>query len=309
MSKKDGKRYHATSLLGFQSRFPTERSCWNFLIDARWPDGFKCPTCQSKGDFLEKRNIFECRQCHKQTSATAGTIFHKSRIHLRKWFWAIFLMATSKKSVSGLYVQAQLDIGSYRAAWLMMQKIRQAMIQRDSLYKLSGTVEADEIHIGGKQKLEERRAGGSNKTPFLMMVEETQSGGPRFVSFEELKTVYEEHVVPALEKKIEKGSKLKSDGAGPYIKAKEKGYDLERSVYMTDKEKTQEHLKWINTLTSNLKRFLLSTHHGVHRKYRKAYLAEFAYRFNRRHWSTQSFDRLLYACVMAKPLTLPELKA
>lgn len=218
-------------------------------------------------------------------------------------------MATSKKSVSALYLQEQLDIGSYRAAWLMMQKIRQAMSQRDSLYKLNGTVEADEIHIGGKQKLEERREMGSNKTPFLIMAEETKSGAPRYVSFEELETVYEEHVVPALEKKSERGSKLKSDGASAYVKAKERGYELERSVYMTEKERTQEHLKWINTLTSNLKRFLLSTHHGVHRKYRRAYLAEFAYRFNRRYWSSQSFDRLLYACVMAKPVSLPELKA
>lgn len=218
-------------------------------------------------------------------------------------------MATSNKSVSALYLQKQLGIGSYRAAWLMMQKIRQAMIQRDSLYKLSGTVEADEIHIGGKQSFKERREFGPNKTPFLIMVEENKSGGPRFVSFEELETIYKEHVLPALEKKVEKGSKLKSDGAGVYVKAKEQGYDLERLVYMKEKVKTQEHLFWVNTLTSNLKRFLLSTHHGVHPKYRHTYLAEFAYRFNRRHWPAESFDRLLQACVMAKPINLPELKA
>jgi transposase-like protein len=141
------------------------------------------------------------------------------------------------------------------------------------------------------------------------MVEETKGGAPRFVSFEELESIYEEHVVPALEKRVEKGSALKSDGAGAYIKAKEKGYDLDRSVYQTEKEKTQEHLFWVNTLTSNLKRFLLSTHHGVHRKYRRVYLAEFAYRFNRRYWPAQAFDRLLYACVKAKPVPLPELKA
>ena len=219
------------------------------------------------------------------------------------------MMATSNKSVSGLYLQKELEIGSYRAAWLMMQKIRQAMAQRDRIYKLSGTVEADEIFIGGKQTLEERRESGSNKTPFLIMVEETEYGCPRFVSFEELETIYEQHVIPALEKNVEKGTTLKSDGAGVYIKAKEKGYGLERSVYKDEKEKTQDHLFWVNTITSNLKRFLLSTHHGIHRKYRKAYLAEFAYRFNRRHWATQEFDRLLYACIVAKPVSLPELKA
>ena len=62
-------------------------------------------------------------------------------------------------------------------------------------------------------------------------------------------------------------------------------------------------------LTSNLKRFLLSTHHGVYPKYRRQYLAEFAYRFNRRYWPEQIFDRLLYACIHADPVTLRELKA
>ncbi|MBI3535076.1 MAG: IS1595 family transposase, partial [Deltaproteobacteria bacterium] len=141
----------------------------------------------------------------------------------------------------------------------------------------------------------ERREFGSNKTPFLIIVEENKSGGPRFVSFEELETIYKEHVLSALEKKVEKGSKLKSDGAGAYVKAKDRGYDLERSVYIKEKEKTQEHLFWVNILTSNLKRFLLSTHPGVHPKYRHTYLAEFAYRFNRRHWRAEAFDRLLYA--------------
>lgn len=310
MAKKSGNRYYATSLLGFQGKFPSERTCWDFLIANRWKGAFVCPHCQGKRSCLKAgRKIFECYDCRKQTSVTAGTIFHGSHLPLRKWFWAIFLMATSNKSVSALYLQKQLKIGSYRAAWLMMQKIRNAMTQRDEAYKLSGTVEADEIHIGGKQTMENRRKSGPNKTPFLIMVEETEIGGPRFLSFEELESVYEEHVLPALEKKVEKGAKLKADGAGSYMKAKEKGYGLERSVYMQGKEKTQAHLKWVNTITGNLKRFLLSTHHGVHRKYRKAYLAEFAYRFNRRHWPNQEFDRLLYACVMAKPVMLRELKA
>jgi transposase-like protein len=236
-------------------------------------------------------------------------MFHKSKINLRKWFWAIFLMATSNKSVSALYLQNQLGIGSYRTAWLMMQKIRAAMGQRDVKYQLSGTVEADEIQIGGKQSLKERRELGTNKTPFLIMVEEMPKGGPKFVSFEELESVYEEHVLPALKKHVLAGSKLKADGASSYLKAQQDGYGLDRSVYMTDKEKTQEHLRWINILTSNLKRFLLSTHHGVHPKYRKKYLTEFAYRFNRRHWPAETFDRLLYACVVAKPADLPEIRA
>jgi len=302
--------YTEISLLEFQDKFPTEESCLDYLIKMRWPQGVKCPCCaDSKLDYIRTRRAFECRGCRKQIYVTAGTIFHKSRVPLRKWFWAIFLMATSKKGVSMLYLQKQLGIKSYRTAWLMGHKIRQAMIQRNGLYMLEGMVEADEIFIGGKQSLDERRKAGSNKTPFLIAVQENQEGGPRFLSFEELETIYEQHVAPAIKKHIRSGSTIKSDGDGVYVKASKEGYKHLRSVAMKEPEQTYEHLKWINTITSNLKRYLLSTHHGVFPKYRKAFLAEFAYRFNRRYWPYQAFDRLLYACVHEHPVPLPVLTA
>lgn len=306
----EGTRYTEMSLLGFQDKFPTEQVCWDYLVKMRWPEGVRCARCnESRLDFIKTRKVFECRRCHKQIYVTADTIFHRSRIPLRKWFWAIFLMATSKKGVPMLYLQKQLGIGSYRTAWLMGHKIRQAMLQRNALYTLGGTVEADEIFIGGKQSLEDRRIQGSNKTPFLIAVEENSDGGPRFLSFEELETIYEEHVVSAIRKNIRSGSTIKSDGDGAYVKVAKEGYAHKRSVAMREPEKTYEHLKWINTITSNLKRYLLSTHHGVFPKYRKAFLAEFAYRFNRRYWTYQAFDRLLYACIHSVPVPLPVLRA
>ena len=305
-----GKPYKDFSLLDFQDKFSTERTCWDYLVKMRWPEGVTCSHCiDSKLDFIQTRKVFECRQCHRQIYPTAGTIFHKSRVPLRKWFWAIYLMATSKKGVSMLYLQNQLGLGSYHTAWLMGHKIRQAMAQRDSIYTLGGIVETDEILIGGKQSLDERRSKGDNKTPFLIAVEENSNGGPRFLSFEELETIYEEHVVPAIKKNIRAGSTIKSDGSGVYVKAQKEGYKHERSVEMKEPEKTHEHLKWINIITSNLKRYLLSTHHGVFPKYRKAFLAEFAYRFNRRYWPHEAFDRLLYACIYADPAPLPVLSA
>ena len=152
-------------LFTFQRRFPYEQTCLDFLTKSRWPDGFTSPNCGGKGDFLSSRKLFECRQCHRQTSPKSATIFHRSRIPLRKWFWAIFLISTSKKGVSALYLQEYLEIGSYRASWLMCQKIRQAMIQRGACYQLGGTVQADEIFIAGKQSFQERRRKGLIRPP------------------------------------------------------------------------------------------------------------------------------------------------
>ena len=185
----------------------------------------------------------------------------------------------------------------------MGHKIRHAMLNRDALYTLSGTVQADEIFIGGKQSRAQQRALGSNKTPFLIGVEEDGKQRPRFVTFEELEAVYDASIVAAVQKRVVTGSTLKSDGSGAYRKAERKGYKNISSVYTKNPEATAAHLKWVNILTSNLKRFLLSTYHGVFPKYRDAYLAEFAYRFNRRYWPEQAFDRLLYACVNAKPVS------
>lgn len=260
-------------------------------------------------DLIKTRKLFECRVCHAQISVTAGTIFQKSRVPLRKWFWAIFLIATSKKGIPMLYLQKQLGIKTYRAAWLMMHKIRHAMLVRDELYTLHGTVQADEIFIGGKRSKTGKKELIHNKTPFLIGVEVGAKEHPRFVTFKELEAIYDEQILSAIGDRVKKGSKIKSDGSGAYLKLRQRGYSHEPSVYAHDPKKTAEHLKWVNMLTSNLKRFLLSTHHGVFPKYRSAYLAEFAYRFNRRYWPNQAFDRLLYACIHTRPARLPELRA
>src|SRR3989338_5434589 len=271
------KPYHDLSLLDFQNRFPDERSCVEYLVQMRWPNGCSCPKkCDAKIDRLQGvAGVFQCRKCKSRMYATAGTMFHKSRIPLRKWFWAIFLMATAKKGVS----------------------------------MLNGTVQADEIFIGGKQTRAAQRASGTNKTAFLIGVEENQKERPRFVTFEELEAIYDQEIVSAIEKNITKGSTVKSDGSGAYRKIKKKGFKNLQSVYTKNPAQTAAHLKWVNILTSNLKRFLISTYHGVFPKYRDAYLAEFAYRFNRRYWPHQAFDRLLFACVNAKPMTLETLRA
>lgn len=309
MKKKQEKPYNTTSLLSFQKRFPDEDTCWQYLVQMRWYQGFACPSCNSGAlDFLESRKLYECRACGKQTSATARTVFHKSRVPLQKWFWAIFLMATSKKGVSMLYLQRQLEIKSYQTVWLLGHKIRQAMLQRDALYgPLPGDVQADETFIGGKRTRAEIQAGGSNKTPFLVVVGETSKGKPTFAKVEKLTSDSVGEVSPAIEKAVSKGSTVKSDGGSCFKHLPDKGYKLQPMSYFDFPKETTQHLRWANTFISNAKRFLLSTYHGVPAKYRKAYLGEFAYRYNRRYWPKQAFDRLLFACLCADPAPLKNL--
>ena len=206
------------------------------------------------------------------------------------------------------YLQKHLGIKNYKTVWLMGHKIRQAMLQREGRYRLKGTVQVDEIKLG-RQTLEDRRRRREDRhTRFLMGVQEGATKDyPRFVTFDQLERSFKEDILPALEKRIAKGSHLKSDGAGAFKEAEKQGYTVHPIPFATEPDKAKKHLKWIHHLSSNLKLGLASTYHGCSPKYRKAYLAEFAYRFNRRYWPHQAFDRLLSACLQGKKITRNEL--
>ena len=117
------------SLIAFQQRFPDE-ACAAYLAALRWPDGFHCPSCgHDQAWMLETKSwTYECVGCGKQTSVTAGTIMHGSKLPLRAWFCAAYLMATCPDGISALELQRQLGLGSYKTAWLLSYKLRRAMV-------------------------------------------------------------------------------------------------------------------------------------------------------------------------------------
>lgn len=116
------------SLLEFQKQFPDEAACAGYLSKMRWPEGFVCPSCGSQRSWKLKTKAFthECADCRKQTSLTAGTVMHGSKLSLTVWFWAAYLMATHSNGLSALQLQSQLGLGSYKTAWLLAAKLRRA---------------------------------------------------------------------------------------------------------------------------------------------------------------------------------------
>jgi hypothetical protein len=99
------KPYSEMTLIDFYDRFPNKKVCWEHFLALKWPTGFICPNCQrTKGCFKPSKKVFECYNCKRQASLTSGTIFHKTRIPITKWFWFIFFMATSKKGIPMLYL-------------------------------------------------------------------------------------------------------------------------------------------------------------------------------------------------------------
>jgi len=115
------------SLYDFLNRFPSEDECFQYLVEKRWPDGFRCSKCNNQmAYFIEKQRRFQCTARRHQTSVTAGTVFHRLRHPLLTLFWAAYLVATSKKGMSAMELKRKLDIRSYQTAWLLLHKIRSA---------------------------------------------------------------------------------------------------------------------------------------------------------------------------------------
>ena len=141
------------NILELQKRFSTQHKCEVFLTKMRWPNGIICPKCSGSHPYrIKERKVWECQDCRHQFSVTAGTIFHRSRTPLQKWFITIWLMVNSKKGVSGKQLERTLGV-TYKTAWRMAMQIRKAMRPGYGFEdKLAGIVEADEAYIGGRRR-------------------------------------------------------------------------------------------------------------------------------------------------------------
>src|SRR5947208_3696082 len=130
MASSRWKTDRPMSRAAFDARFPDRAACARYLAAKRWPDGFVCPACGvCKGWELETKPFtWECCGCHRQTSVTAGTVMHRSKLPLRTWFAAIHQLASHSNGISAEQAQAQFGIGSYKTAWLLLHKLRRAMV-------------------------------------------------------------------------------------------------------------------------------------------------------------------------------------
>lgn len=214
-------------------------------------------------------------------------------------------MMAGKRGISALELQRHLEIKSYQTAWLMLQKIRIALIDRDALYKLSGEIELDgtqfgsqaagtdqEVIIGieskkwidekGKEKL---KAGFAQ----VMLGKENKENTKKFIS-----------------KNIKASSTLFVDGAKCY-EIDTAQIDIKAKATLGNKEVLSQWHPWMHRFVSNAKVWILGTHHGIDPKYLKSYLGEYVYRFNRRHDTKKLFSRALKACLSSKPRTIVEI--
>jgi len=268
------------TIVEFHRTFATEDACVDYLARSRWPEGFRCPACGSAHVYLLRgRRLWQCQVCRRQTSVTAGTVLHRTRQPLSRWFHAAYLLGTMTPGVSALQLQRQLGSPSYGSTWSMLHRLRRAM-QKPALDRLAGAVEVDETYVGAARRGGKRGRGAADKVLVAGAVEVRGrgSGRIRLAAIPEAAKSILGHFVRA---NVEPGSRVFTDGWRSYALLDELGYDHEPEK-TADNRNPGGILPRIHRVFSNLKTWLAGTHHGVDAHYLPRYLREFEYRFNRR---------------------------
>lgn len=300
-------RHYPRSIGEFQSWFLTDADCLDYLEWLRWPSGFVCPTCGHDGSWRLSDGRFMCSSCGDRTSATAGTIFDRTRTPLTVWFTACWIFATGKDGISALSLKRTLEIASYQTAWAMLHRLRSALV-RPGRERLTGMVEVDETYIGGKEPgLSGGRARGKKiLTGIAVEVKEPRGFGR--CRMRPLVDASAASLLSFVTDFVEPGATVITDGWSGYHGLKGVGYIHDRRSQRAVRASggdPGELLPAVHRVASLAKRWLLGTHQGaVDGAHLTSYLNEFAFRFNRRNSRSRGmvFFRVLELAVVHSPL-------
>jgi transposase-like protein len=290
------------SLAELETRFATEAACLAYLAALRWPDGFVCPACGGTQAWNTTRGLRHCRQCGTQTSVTAGTLFHRTRLPLPLWFRAIWHVTSQKYGANALGLQRVLGM-SYETAWQWLHKLRRAMV-RPGRDHLAGCVQVDETYMGGRKKPGKRGRGAAGKAMVAIAVEDKSSQGIGRIRLQPLPNASAASLGRFARATIAPGSVIATDdwlGYGPLASC---GYTHR---VLPPKELVLPHL-----VASLVKRWLLGTYQGAVKPTHLAYyLDEFTFRFNRRESRSRGklFYRLVQQALLVGPVLGKGLKA
>lgn len=301
------------SLVELTDRFADEDECREFLAELRWPEGVECPECQSKSvSFLRKRNQYDCNDCRRRFSVKAGTIFNDSKLPLRKWFLAVFIMCESKKGVSANQLKRMLGV-TYKTAWYLCHRIRAAMKDKDQ-EPLIGTIEIDETYVGG-----EKRGEGSgyvdNKSVVIAAVSRGGEMRARVLPDRRKRSVR----VFIAENVDGKAKAIYTDEAQVYrgaLKGRENhesvrhslAYDRHSGKMRREWVRGDVHTNTVEGVHSLLKRSIIGSYHHLSMKHLPAYVDEIEWRYNNRD-NEYLFRDTLLELVNAEPLEYKRLVA
>jgi transposase len=278
----------------FNNQFPDNDSCLEFLKEKRFPGGVThCEKCgqERKHHRVTGRPAYACDYCGSMISPMAGTIFEKSSTSLRLWFYAMYLMASTRCGISAKQIQRETGV-TYKTAWRMFRQIRSLL--GEDLQLEGDRVEMDETYFGGRRKGYRGRpgAGDKKKSPIVGIVER-KTGKSRIIAKATL-NVNEKTLIGMVKEYVLPESTIFTDDFSAYDKLKHHGYAHHRinhsaKVYVMG----DIHTNTIEGFWSLVKRGIGGVYHAVSQKYLQSYLDEYSFRYNRRDQGNLIFTSIL----------------
>lgn len=288
------------TMADFNKEFPNDDACLDYMMDRRYPGRMvRCPKCglDRKHYRIKGRTAFSCDHCGTQVYPLAGTIFEKTTTPLRTWFYAIFLMGSTRCGISAKQIQRETGV-TYKTAWRIFKQVRSLLSEGD--LQLEGpTVEVDEMYYGGVRKYGTGRPmrGDKKKTPVIGIV---QRKG--LVVAKVVKDVKGSTLLKQIRKHVLPGSTIYTDQHRSYDgigtmrtsdrkPAKFRHYTIkhDRRIYVQG----HIHTNSVEGLWSLIKRGIGGVYHSVSPEYLQTYLDEYCFRYNRRHMGNQQFRSIL----------------
>jgi len=285
----------------FQAEYPDDSACLDKIMDVRYGGReFSCPGCGADSKFhrLAKRRAYSCQHCGHHVYPCVGTPFEKSRTALTSWFFAMYLLTSTRHGVAAKELQRQIGC-TYKTAWRMAHELRKHMANSDRHGPMSGHIEVDETYIGGKIRTKgpgyKRAKATDNKTIVFGILE--RGGIVRAGPVAEAdKSTLEPHIL----RNVQRGSTISTDGHVAYsdLKLSYRHGVVNHSI--GEYVRGQWHVNSIEGYWSRLKNSIKGTHVHVSRKHLWKYVSEFSYRYNMRKQPALMFDRLVSSLVLQR---------
>jgi transposase-like protein len=281
------------SVRDFNAEFPNDTACLEYVKERRFPGGItECKKCgvERKHYRVGNRTAYACDHCGNHIYPLAGTIFEKSTTSLRLWFYAAYLMGSTRCGISAKQIQRETGV-TYKTAWRMFKQIRSLMSEGD--LQLEGpTVEVDETYYGGVRKYGTGRPmrGDLKKTPVIGIV---QRGGKAYAKV--IKSVDAKNLVGTINKHVVPGSVVYTDELNAYnTVGKNRRYQHFRINHTSRKYVNGHiHTNSVEGFWALIKTGIRGVYHSVSQKYLQTYLDEYTFRYNRRFEGNQQFRAIL----------------
>ena len=281
----------------FQRQFATEAACQEYLAACRWPDGFVCPRCRHGRAYrLTATRRWQCVACRGQVSLTAGTVLHNTKTPLTVWFWAAYLAVTDKRGISALLLQRQLGLRRYETAWMLLHKLRRAMVNT-ARARLPGEVEIDDTWVGGEQPgIRGSRQLKGRKAAIVLVAVEKRGNASNRIRMAVIPDFKQTTMLAFVQQHVAPGSTIYTDGLKSYggLQAADVRHIARTQPTKTALRRgTPSVVPLADRAIGNLQQWLTGTYHGVSKNQLPVYLDEFVFRHNRRRQPMAAFQTLL----------------